>query len=126
MRNRREPEMVAKDSGLKLLDGKVDEFGLRREVEDELAQILIEQKIAILRKRRGLTQAALAKRTGVSQPMIAQIESGKLNNLTLKTLARTARALDASLKIDLIPRSALRRRGEASTRSHERTRSGRV
>jgi predicted transcriptional regulator len=103
--------MVAKDSGLKLLDGKVDEFGLRREVEHELAQILIEQKIATLRKRRGLTQAALAKRTGVSQPMIAQIESGKLNNLTLKTLARTARALDASLKIDLIPRSALRRRG---------------
>jgi DNA-binding XRE family transcriptional regulator len=100
--------MGSKNSGLKLLDGKVDQFGIRREVEDELAQILIEQKIAALRKRRGLTQAALAKRTGVSQPMIAQIESGKLNNLTLKTLARTARALDASLKIDLVPRSTSR------------------
>jgi transcriptional regulator with XRE-family HTH domain len=88
-----------------LLEKKVDEFGLRREVEEELAQILIEHKIANLRKRRGLTQAALARRSGVSQPMIAQIESGKLNNLTLKTLARTARALGASLKIDLISRS---------------------
>jgi transcriptional regulator with XRE-family HTH domain len=102
--------MGSKNSGLKLLERKVDELGLRREVEDELAQILIEQKIAALRRRRGLTQAALAERTGVSQPMIAQFESGKLNNLTLKTLARTARALDASLKIDLVPRSRLRRR----------------
>jgi transcriptional regulator with XRE-family HTH domain len=63
-----------------------------------------------------------ARRSGVSQPMIAQIESGKLNNLTLKTLARTARALGASLRIDLIsrsePRGGSRRsgkgRGEAS------------
>ena len=94
--------MNTKSPGLALLEKKVDELGLRREVEDELAQILIEHKIANLRKRRGLTQAALARRSGVSQPMIAQIESGKLNNLTLKTLARTARALGASLKIDLI------------------------
>jgi transcriptional regulator with XRE-family HTH domain len=106
--------MRTKNSGLSLLERKVDELGLRREVEDELAQILIEQKIATLRKRRGLTQAALAERTGVSQPMIAQIESGKLNNLTLKTLARTVRALDASLKIDLVPRSTLRRRKRTS------------
>jgi transcriptional regulator with XRE-family HTH domain len=97
--------MSTTNPGLALLEKKVDELGLRREVEDELAQILIEHKIANLRKRRGLTQAALAARSGVSQPMIAQIESGKLNNLTLKTLARTARALGASLKIDLVPQA---------------------
>jgi DNA-binding XRE family transcriptional regulator len=106
--------MSTRNPGLALLERKVNELGLRREIEDELAQILIEHKIADLRKRRGLTQAALAKRSGVSQPMIAQIESGKLNNLTLKTLARTARALGASLKIDLVPRSTSRRRGHAS------------
>jgi DNA-binding XRE family transcriptional regulator len=87
--------MNTRNPGLALLEKKVDELYLRREVEDELAQILIEHKIANLRKSRGLTQAALARRSGVSQPMIAQIE----------TLARTARALDASLKIDLIARS---------------------
>jgi transcriptional regulator with XRE-family HTH domain len=96
--------MPRKNPGLALLEKKVDELGLRREVEEELARILIEYKIASLRKHKGLTQAALARRSGVSQPMIAQIESGKLNNLTLKTLARTARALGASLKIDLISR----------------------
>ncbi len=106
--------MRSKNPGLQLLERKVDQLGLRREVEDELAQILIEQKIASLRKRRGLTQAALAARSGVTQPMIAQIESGKLNNLTLKTLARTARALGASLKIELVPRSPSRRRSRAS------------
>jgi transcriptional regulator with XRE-family HTH domain len=109
--------MSTKNPGQALLEGKVDELGLRREVEDELAQILIEHKIASLRKRRGLTQAALARRSGVSQPMIAQIESGRLNNLTLKTLARTARALDASLKIDLVPRSTSNKRGRAADKS---------
>ncbi len=94
--------MSARNPGLALLERKVDELGLRREVEDELAQILIEHKISDLRKSRGLTQAALARRSGVSQPMIAQIES-ELKNLTLRTLARTARALGASLRIDLIP-----------------------
>jgi DNA-binding XRE family transcriptional regulator len=106
--------------GLTLLERKVDELGLRREVEEELARILIEHKIAKLRKRRGLTQAALAARSGVSQPMIAQIESRKLSNLTLRTLARTARALGASLKIDLVPqpKSASRRRAMSAVRAH--------
>jgi len=115
--------MIIKNSGLALLERKVDELGLRREVEDELAQILIEHKIANLRKRRGLTQAALARRSGVSQPMIAQIESGKLNNLTLKTLARTARALGASLRIDLVPRQTTPRRSPASVKSRSGGRS---
>lgn len=118
--------MSTKNPGLELLERKVDELGLRREVEDELAQILIEHKIATLRKRRGLTQAALAQRSGVSQPMIAQIESGKLNNLTLKTLARTARALGASLKIDLVPRSRSRRGGHVASKSRGNGSSGRA
>jgi transcriptional regulator with XRE-family HTH domain len=109
--------MSTKNPGIALLERKVDELGLRREVEEELAQILIEHKVADLRKRRGLTQAALARRSGVSQPMIAQIESGKLNNLTLKTLARTARALDANLKIDLVPRPTSGRSAQISAKS---------
>ena len=114
--------MSMKNPGLALLEKKVDELGLRREVEDELAEILIEHKIAHLRKRRGLTQAALAQRSGVSQPMIAQIESGRLSNLTLKTLARTARALGASLKVELVPRlRSAPRRGKANRKIAART-----
>ena len=47
--------MSTQNPGLKLLEKRVDELGLRREVEDDLARILIEHKIANLRKRRGLT-----------------------------------------------------------------------
>ncbi len=112
--------MSSKNPGLAALERKVDELGLRREVEQELSQILIEHKIAQLRKRRGLTQAALAKRSGVSQPMIAQIESGKLSNLTLKTLARTARALGASLKVELVlERASALRRGRRPEKLQE-------
>src|SRR5260370_13355216 len=117
--------MATKNPGLALVEQKVDELGLRRDVEEEIAQILIEHKIAALRKRRGLTQAALAKRSGVSQPMIAQIESGKLNNLTLKTLARTARALGASVKIDLVPQATSSRRGLVSPKRRARAASNR-
>ena len=114
--------MSTTNPGLALLERKVDDLGLRREVEDELAQILIEHKIANLRKQRGLTQAALAARSGVSQPMIAQIESGKLSNLTLRTLARTARALGASLKIDLVPQpKSASRRGKVTRNTAART-----
>ena len=112
--------MTTKNPGLALLEKKVDELGLRPEVEEELGQILIEHKIAELRKRRGLSQAALAQRSGVSQPMIAQIESGKLNNLTLKTLARTALALGARLKIDFVPRSTSGKRRSISAKGRIR------
>jgi transcriptional regulator with XRE-family HTH domain len=112
----------SKNPGLALLEKRVDELGLRREVEEELAQIMIEHKIASLRKRRRLTQAALAARSGVSQPMIAQIESGRLSNLSLKTLARTARALGARLRVDLVPqpRFAPRRRDTSRKRATRR------
>jgi transcriptional regulator with XRE-family HTH domain len=114
--------MRTKNQGRALLEKKVDKLDLRREVENEIAQILIEHKIATMRKRRGMTQAELARRSGVSQPMIAQIESGQLNNLTLRTLARTAAALDANLRIDLVPRAASGNRAEASGKSRDRLR----
>jgi hypothetical protein len=39
------PKVSTKNPGLGLLQRKVDELGLRREVEDKLSQILIEHKI---------------------------------------------------------------------------------
>jgi transcriptional regulator with XRE-family HTH domain len=92
--------MSTKNPRMGLPEKKVDEPGLRREIEE---LVRIEHKIANLRKNRGLTQAALAKHSGVSQSRVAKIESGRLKNLTLKTLARTARALGANIKIELVP-----------------------
>src|SRR6516165_12771435 len=94
--------MRVKNPGLALLEERVAKLVSGVRSERELSQLLIEHKIAMLRKRQAITQAELARLPGVSQPMIAQIESGTLYNLTLKTLIRTARVLWAKLKIDLV------------------------
>lgn len=57
------------------------------------------------RHRAGLTQEALARKVGVSQQQIAELESPDAN-LTLGTLLRVAGALDHDLSIHLSPRVA--------------------
>ncbi len=92
------------------LDDKIDEWGLGDEVEQEVNRLMVQQKISDLRRRRGMSQAQLAKRTGVSQPMIAKFESGRFQNVTLRTLVRTARALGAAIRIDIVPLRQPRKR----------------
>ena len=52
------------------------------------------------RKQLGLSQTELAQRAGMSQPQISNIEGGD-SIPTLPLLTRLAKALDASLTIDL-------------------------
>ncbi|MEU6541160.1 helix-turn-helix transcriptional regulator [Streptomyces sp. NPDC047000] len=52
------------------------------------------------RKELGLSQAELAQRAGMNQPQISTIEGGD-SVPTLPLLTRLAKALDASLTIDL-------------------------
>jgi DNA-binding XRE family transcriptional regulator len=97
---------------------------LRQEVDEALSALRLEQDLIALRERCGLSQSQLAKLVGVSQPAIAKIESGKIKNLQLKTLLRTAKAMGATVKIQLqrprqagIPKS---RRTDARTMSKRR------
>lgn len=55
---------------------------------------------AMLRKRqqKGMTQAALAKKIGTTQSVIARLEGGK-GNPSYQFLQRVARGLDAKLSI---------------------------
>lgn len=53
-------------------------------------------QLALLRKKRKLTQPALAKRSGVEQADISRIERGALN-ATTDTLAKLGRAMDAHI-----------------------------
>ena len=50
------------------------------------------------RLHRGLTQAALAARAGVSRSWLAGVERGRLNP-TVEGLLRVLEALDASLRV---------------------------
>jgi transcriptional regulator with XRE-family HTH domain len=46
-----------------------------------------------LREDKGLSQAALAKRSGVAQGYISQMEAGEKKNPGIETLRKIARAL---------------------------------
>ena len=73
----------------------------RRRVEEMTEMVLVRQDLIALRKARGLTQKQLAERMGVSQPVVAELESSAPRNIELRTLVRTAAALDATLRISL-------------------------
>lgn len=55
-------------------------------------------QLAELRRRKGLSQAALAKLAGVTQPEIARLESAE-GSPTLDTMARVLSAVGADLDI---------------------------
>lgn len=60
-------------------------------------------QIRELRKKRGLTQAQLAKLVGISQPNIARIENADYQHYTLTTLEKITKALKADLGVVIIP-----------------------
>ena len=55
------------------------------------SRLVVARNVIRLRMRSGITQTALARRVGTSQPRIAQIESAQAN-VTLDTLDRIAAA----------------------------------
>jgi predicted XRE-type DNA-binding protein len=75
---------------------------LRREVEETLNRMRIEQDLATLRERRNLSQHQLAKLLGVSQPAVAKLEAGKAKNLELRTIVRYVTALGAKVRVLIV------------------------
>jgi predicted XRE-type DNA-binding protein len=75
----------------------------RRGGEEKVAalvkQMMLEDQLANLRRKRGISQAKLANLIGVSQPVVARMESGRVQNLTVGTIMRTAAALDGTVEI---------------------------
>jgi len=59
-------------------------------------------KIVRIRSEAGLTQAELAKKLGVSQPVISKIESLNIEDIQLSTIFKIAKALNLEVKIDFI------------------------
>jgi DNA-binding Xre family transcriptional regulator len=59
-----------------------------------------------LRQERGLSQAALAKRAGIRQATISELETGKSQAITFDVLERLARALQVAPGeiLDVAPR----------------------
>ena len=81
------------------LGEKLKSKEFRRLYEFERAKIALAQKISELREEKHLRQADLAKKLGVSQQFISQIETGEEKNLTLETMIKIARSLGRGLSI---------------------------
>jgi transcriptional regulator with XRE-family HTH domain len=93
-------------SGQEAIEARVDE-------ELSLLVTQLMNEINWHMRERGLTRADLASRMGVSPGRISQVLSGG-ENLTLRTLASLATALDARFELDLRPRATGNGAGDAT------------
>lgn len=69
-----------------------DEYGRQLEIAYQILQ---------LRKKKGLSQAELAKRIGTKQSNVARIEAGQ-QNFSIETLEKIAGVLGRNLKIAFV------------------------
>jgi DNA-binding XRE family transcriptional regulator len=98
---RKQATVVAADAWL---DGVIHHSpAFHAQVEAELAAINVAQDLVALRESRGLSQAQLARRVGVTRSAIAQLESAQPDNIELSTLVRCAAALGAHVDVSIRP-----------------------
>ena len=75
-----------------------------REANDKVVSELCKKvgnQIRKIRKEKGLSQGALAKRIGVSQQLISRIEKGR-ENISLNTLVNICKKLDSDVSITFL------------------------
>ena len=109
---------------MKWVDDQVDsDARLASEVSRLLSEMRLEQELVALRERRGLSQREAAKLIHATQPYVAKLESGRIQNLGVATLVKYAHALGGRLTIDIKAKRAARRSvGAATTRRSARPR----
>ena len=76
----------------------------RQGYEEELDKLRLVDALIGLRQQQGITQQALAKRLGVSQPFIAKLERAETHNFTLDTLIKMVEALNGELVVHIKPK----------------------
>lgn len=73
----------------------------------------LSEVIAMLRKRRGLSQLALAERTGISERQVSRYENGGAGVMSTATFARLAWTLaDTDEELDVLLRALYDLRSE--------------
>ena len=70
-------------------------------------EFLLASAVMDVRNRAGLTQEALARKMGTTQPVVARLESGRMRP-SMRTLERLAEATGSRLLISFEPRDAKR------------------
>jgi DNA-binding XRE family transcriptional regulator len=77
---------------------------VRRAYEEEINVLRIGLQLANQRRRKGLTQADVAKRIGTSAPQLSRTER-RPENANMRTLIRYAAAVGMDLDVRLVARS---------------------
>ena len=70
-------------------------------------EFVLASAVMDVRNRAGLTQEALARKMGTTQPVVARMESGRMRP-SMRTLERLAEATGSRLLISFEPRDAKR------------------
>ena len=90
--------------------------GLREENGEDSTALALGEEFALAsavidaRNRAGLTQQALARKMGTTQPVVARLESGRTRP-SMRTLERLAKATGSRLLIRFEPRERKRAAG---------------
>lgn len=74
----------------------------RKAYEEEGIYAELAIQVALLRRKRGLSQRELAHRLHTSQQTIARLENPRNGSLSLRTLLKLAHALGKELKVQFV------------------------
>ncbi|HEX6507969.1 MAG TPA: helix-turn-helix transcriptional regulator [Chloroflexota bacterium] len=91
-------------SAEQVLAERLEDPALREEWERTALARAVATSVVAYRAQQGLSQAALARKLGVSQPLVARLETGE-HEPTLTTLSRLSRQLGPERHIDITPTS---------------------
>jgi len=72
---------------------------MRGLIDEEIESLRVGIQIAPWRQKKGLSQAQLDARAGMSAPNISRIENSPAQNMTLETLVKIARAVGRGVEV---------------------------
>lgn len=87
------------------LDQQLANPSIRQAYEEETKVLSIGLELAKQRKRKGMTQADLAKKIGTSTPQLSRTER-RPENVNMRTLIRYAEAVGMNLDVRLVAKKA--------------------
>ena len=87
------------------LDQQLANPSVRQAYEEETKVLGIGLQLANQRKRKGLTQAELARKIGTSTPQLSRTER-RPENVNMRTLIRYAKAVGMHLDVRLVAKKA--------------------
>ena len=87
------------------LDQQLTNPSIRQAYEEETQVLSIGVQLAKQRKRKGLTQAELARKIGTSTPQLSRTER-RPENVNMRTLIRYAEAVGMNLDVRLVAKKA--------------------